>query len=179
MRQPVNFIPWRQQKRRRCLRFWAATFTVTALVITLCGLLWRAQAANDFNRARIWQQSDNAVLAGLVAGEKPQRLRLAQWKLAQARLLRRQATQAWRQTLLALAAELGQKAWLTQLRWRQNQLELSGLARSLNALSELEQRLQKIAGFHLQPMGATMRDAQGRWQFSWQLNREQGDVIQP
>ncbi|WP_342323262.1 PilN domain-containing protein [Kosakonia sp. BYX6] len=172
MQPLVNFIPWRRQKQRRCLRFWAAMFIATALAITLCAALWRARLAEDVQSAVFWRQSDDAVLNGLIAGEKPLRSRLEQWQQAQARLLRRESTQAWRQTLLTLAAALPQKAWLTQLRWRQNQLELSGLARSVNALSELEQRLQKTVGFRLQPMGAMARDAEGRWQFNYQLNRE-------
>ena len=29
----TNFLPWRQQRRARCLRFWGATFVCTALLM--------------------------------------------------------------------------------------------------------------------------------------------------
>ena len=178
MRPLVNFMPWRRQKRRRCIRFWLFVSLSTTLAITLGGLLWRASAADELRSARLWQQSNSAVLEGLIASEQPVRLRLEQWQQAQARIQRREWTQAWQQTLLNLAQDLPLNAWLTQLSWRQNRLELSGVARSTGALSELEQRLQKSERFHLQPMGATTRDAEGHWQFHYQLTREQNDVVQ-
>jgi len=176
MQPVVNFLPWRRQQRLRCIRLWGAVFIATALVIVLGGTLWRALAAVDLRQARLWQQSDAALLAGLHAAEQPLQLRHQRWQQEQAQRLRRQRTQAWRQTLLTLAENLPPNAWLTALRWQQNQLEIAGLAGSFHALSELEQGLQKTTGFQLQPAGTVERDAQGRWQFHYQLNRERDDA---
>lgn len=176
MQPAVNFLPWRRQQRLRCIRLWGAVFIATALVIVLGGTLWRASAAVDLRQAMLWQQSDAALLAGLHAAEQPLQLRRQRWQQEQAQRLRRQRTQAWRQTLLTFAENLPPNAWLTALRWQQNQLEIAGLAGSFHALSELEQGLQKTTGFHLQPAGTVERDAQGRWQFHYQLNRERDDA---
>lgn len=176
MQPVVNFLPWRRQKRLRCIRLWCAVFIATAVVIVPGGALWRASAVAGLRQATLWQQSDAALLAGLHAAEQPLQLRHQRWQQEQAQRLRLQRTEAWRQTLLTLAENLPPNAWLTALRWQQNQLEITGLAGSFNALSELEQRLQKTAGFQLQPAGTVERDAQGRWQFHYQLNRERDDA---
>ncbi|NUL39051.1 PilN domain-containing protein [Kosakonia sacchari] len=176
MQPAVNFLPWRRQQRLRCIRLWGAVFIATALVIVLGGTLWRALAAVDLHQATLWQRSDAALLAGLNAAEQPLQLRRQRWQQEQAQRLRLQRTQAWRQTLLTLAENLPPNAWFTTLRWQQNQLEIAGLAGSFHALSELEQGLQKTTGFQLQPAGTVERDAQGRWQFHYQLNRERDDA---
>ena len=176
MQPAVNFLPWRRQQRLRCIRLWGAVVIATALLIVLGGTLWRALAAVDLRQATLWQQSDAALLAGLHAAEQPLQLRRQRWQQEQAQRLRLQRTQAWRQTLLTLAENLPPNAWFTALRWQQNQLEITGLAGSFNALSELEQGLQKTTGFQLQPAGTVERDAQGRWQFHYQLNRERDDA---
>ncbi|MDZ7323807.1 PilN domain-containing protein [Kosakonia sacchari] len=176
MQPAVNFLPWRRQQRLRCIRLWGAVVIATALLIVLGGTLWRALAAVDLRQATLWQQSDAALLAGLHAAEQPLQRRRQRWQQEQAQRLRLQRTQAWRQTLLTLAENLPPNAWFTALRWQQNQLEITGLAGSFNALSELEQGLQKTTGFQLQPAGTVERDAQGRWQFHYQLNRERDDA---
>ncbi|QNQ22203.1 fimbrial assembly protein [Kosakonia sp. SMBL-WEM22] len=175
MRPLVNFMPWRELQRRRCLRFWVVIAAASLVSLAVGGTLWHAQHAQAGRSGSLWLAADRALLAMLHAQEEPHRLRLQQWRLAQEKARRRQVTTAWRQTLLTLAAALPENAWLTQLQWRQNQLEINGLARAVSALKELEARLQKLAGFHLQPMGSTSRDGQGLWQFTYQLSREQSD----
>ncbi|ANI80936.1 PilN domain-containing protein [Kosakonia oryzae] len=172
----VNFLPWRQYRRRRRVRFWMSVFIASLLLTGGVGLLWRASVAVELHGRALWQQADAALLASLKAGEKPLLARQEAWRREQVRKQRRQDTQAWQPRLLSLAANLPQNAWLTQLRWQQNQLTLSGFARSVRALGVLEQQLRSIAGFQLQPTGAMERDAQGRWQFHYQLNKENKDV---
>ena len=179
MRPAVNFMPWRQLQRRRCLRFWAVTAALSVMSLFLGGTWWHAQRALAGRSDTLWLAADRALLVVLHAQEEPLRLRQQQWQLAQEKARRRQITTAWRQTLLTLAAALPENAWLTQLRWRQNQLEINGLARAVSALSEFEPRLQKLAGFHLQPMESISRDGQGLWQFTYQLSREQIDGAKP
>ncbi len=179
MRPAVNFMPWRQLQRRRCLRFWASIAVASVVSLSLSGALWHTQRVQAGRSGSLWLAADRLLLAALHAQEEPLRLRRQQWQLAQEKAHRRQITAAWRQTLLTLADALPENAWLTQLRWRQNQLEIHGLARAVNALGEFEPRLQKLAGFHLQPMGSASRDGQGLWQFTYQLSREQVDVAKP
>ncbi|WP_039057715.1 PilN domain-containing protein [Enterobacter sp. Bisph1] len=176
MQPVVNFLPWRRRQRRRCLRFWATVFLVTAVTLTVGGTLWRASVAVELRIETLWQQSDASQLARLLAAEQPLQVRYQRWQQSQAKLFRRQRTEAWRQTLTALSENLPAKAWLTALRWQQNRLDVSGLASSFHALRELQQGLQTVKGFHLQPAGAMERDAQGRWQFHFQLNRESDDA---
>ena len=179
MRPAVNFMPWRQLQRRRCLRFWASIAVASVVSLSLSGALWHTQRVQAGRSGSLWLAADRLLLAALHAQEEPLRLRRQQWQLAQEKARLRQITAAWRQTLLTIAAALPENAWLTQLRWRQNQLEIHGLARAVNALGEFEPRLQKLAGFHFQPMGSTSRDGQGLWQFTYQLSREQVDVAKP
>lgn len=175
MQQVVNFLPWRRDLRRRSARRWAAIWLITALAVAALGVACQWRAAPAFYHAALWQHSDETIAAALAAAEKPLQLRHQQWQQAQARLLRRQNTGAWRETLLALAESLPAQAWLTELRWQQNRLELSGLAGTFGALSALERQLQTMAGFRVQP-GATARDAQGRWRFHYLLTRESDDA---
>lgn len=172
----VNFLPWRQYRRRRSVRFWASVFIASILLTSGVGLLWRASVAIDLYGRVLWQEADAVLLSSLAAAKKPLLARQEAWRKEQIRWQRRQDTLAWQPRLLSLAANLPQNAWLTQLRWQQNQLTLSGLASSVRALAVLEQQLRGIAGFQLQQTGAMERDAQGRWQFHYQLKEVNNDA---
>ena len=140
------------------------------------GRIWKVQHKQARKLAMpALNRRDLPSLLRVMATSPNAHVKQTAWRLAQEKARRRQVTTAWRQTLLTLAAALPENAWLTQLQWRQNQLEINGLARAVSALKELEARLQKLAGFHLQPMGSTSRDGQGLWQFTYQLSREQSD----
>lgn len=92
----------------------------------------------------------------------------------QARLQRqaqRELTQAWQSILTDLANLLPEQAWLTSLNYQQETLELEGLARTFDALLTLETSLRHYVSFPLNRTGATRQDAQGRWQFHYQLTR--------
>lgn len=171
----VNFLPWRQYRRQRNVRHWAIVFIVSVLLTGGTGLFWRALAAVELAWRGVWQQADAALLASLANGEKTLLARQEAWRKAQLRKQQRQTTQAWQPRLLSLAENLPQNAWLTQIRWQQNQLTLTGLASTAHALAALEEQLRNIAGFQLQHTGAMDRDAQGRWQFHYQLNKESVD----
>ena len=77
--------------------------------------------------------------------------------------------------LEALAALLPEHAWLTTISWQQGTLEIKGLTTSITALNALETSLRQDASFHLNQRGATQQDAQGRWQFEYQLTRKVSD----
>ncbi len=174
----VNFLPWRRYRRRRCVRLWAGIFIVSVLLMVISGSFWHALLAADLRRSTLWQQADAALLASLTAGEETLKARQEVWRKEQARRQRRQDTQDWQQRLLSLATDLPQNAWLTQLRWQQNQLTLSGVASSAGTLSALEQQLRRLAGFQLQQTSAMEKDTQGRWQFHYQLNKENAGASQ-
>ncbi len=73
--------------------------------------------------------------------------------------------------LTDLANLLPEQAWLTSLNYQQETLELEGLARTFDALLTLETSLRHYVSFPLNRTGATRQDAQGRWQFHYQLTR--------
>ncbi len=87
----------------------------------------------------------------------------------------RQFTRDWQSALEALAALLPEHAWLTTISWQQGTLEIKGLTTSITALNALETSLRQDASFHLNQRGATQQDAQGRWQFEYQLTRKVSD----
>ncbi len=83
---------------------------------------------------------------------------------------------AWRDNEQWLwAALLPEHAWLTTISWQQGTLEIKGLTTSITALNALETSLRQDASFHLNQRGATQQDAQGRWQFEYQLTRKVSD----
>ena len=103
---------------------------------------------------------------------------LEQQQLREQRLQRqrqRQFTRDWQSALEALAALLPEHAWLTTISWQQGTLEIKGLTTSITALNALETSLRQDASFHLNQRGATQQDAQGRWQFEYQLTRKVSD----
>ncbi len=86
----------------------------------------------------------------------------------------RQFTRDWQSALEALAALLPEHAWLTTISWQQGTLEIKGLTTSITALNALETSLRQDASF-ISISGATQQDAQGRWQFEYQLTRKVSD----
>lgn len=86
----------------------------------------------------------------------------------------RQFTRDWQSALEALAALLPEHAWLTTISWQQGTLEIKGLTTSITALNALETSLRQML-LSSQSAGATQQDAQGRWQFEYQLTRKVSD----
>lgn len=86
----------------------------------------------------------------------------------------RQFTRDWQSALEALAALLPEHAWLTTISWQQGTLEIKGLTTSITALNALETSPARML-FSSQSAGATQQDAQGRWQFEYQLTRKVSD----
>lgn len=86
----------------------------------------------------------------------------------------RQFTRDWQSALEALAALLPEHAWLTTISWQQGTLEIKGLTTSIAALNALETSPARML-LSSQSAGATQQDAQGRWQFEYQLTRKVSD----
>lgn len=173
----INLMPWRERRQQARRRFRAGFFVFMGI-----GLLLLIMAVHMFLRlerqaARLWLQSEIGVTEGLSAREPHFRLLHKQWAQRQARMQRQQLTRDWQSRLATLAQRMPDSAWLTSLHFRQGQLELAGLTYSFSALAELEQTLKILPGFRLRQTGATERDAQGRWQFRYQLDKDAGDAL--
>lgn len=90
------------------------------------------------------------------------------------RQLQRQFTRDWQSALEALAALLPEHAWLTTISWQQGTLEIKA--------DNKHYRVKRAGNvtppgciFSSQSAGATQQDAQGRWQFEYQLTRKVSD----
>lgn len=173
----ANLLPWRQQQKRHCLRFWGGLF-IGSLLLTL--LLWTALRANSSLQTHAYAQrqaSDLALRQALEQRQKQWAARVVQRQQRQRWARQKASTEAWQAELIALAHALPEQAWLAQLRFQQSTLSLHGYAATLPALAALETALRQLPGFRPGTPGEMRQDAQGRWEFSWTLTRkEQADA---
>lgn len=167
--QMVNLLPWRARRQRRCLRFWLTAFSLTLLLIVLLAALLRVRMSQESQRLRLMQQAGITLQAGLAQRQTHLLARQAERQAEQQRGQRLQATREWRHTLIRLANALPEQAWLTELRYQQGTLALTGYALSFMALNQLEAALSTLPGLRPGKPGAASRDAQGRWQFGYAL----------
>lgn len=179
MEQMINLLPWRQQRQQACRRFWGQLLAFGAGTGVLVIVIFHVMAAQDRQVATLWQQSNAQMLSALAAKQPHFQALHQHWQKQQARAQRQQNTRDWQQRLVELAQKMPESAWLTQMQFQQGLLSVSGLARTFQSLSTLEQALETMDGFRLHQTGATERDAQGRWQFHYQLKKEDEHVAQP
>lgn len=169
VRHQVNFLPWRERRQQRCLRFWALIFLSTFFVITFVWLLTRMTLENTHHIADLHSMANRELGQALAQREKPLRLALQQAGARQQWQARRAMTQAWQPRLQAIATHFPGQAWLTELSWQNNVLTLNGYASAFPALATLNDALRELPGLKPAKVGKTERDAQGRWQFTLQL----------
>lgn len=165
----VNFLPWRQQQRRACLRFWCGVFSVSTVLVLLVTLAWNIILRADKQVDTVLRQAEQQ-LAQALAAMKPRleaRQRQAQQAAQQDKL--RQQTRRWQSALENLASGLPEQVWLTQMDYQQSALELTGKALTFTALSTLETALRNSPVFEINHTGATRQDTQGYWQFQYRL----------
>ncbi len=127
-----------------------------------------------FGRRRINElllTAENGRTTALAANIPQLQQRQRQQQARLQRQAQRELTQARQSILIDLANLLPEQAWLTSLNYQQETLELEGLARTFDALLTLETSLRHYVSFPLNRTGATRQDAQGRWQFHYQLTR--------
>ena len=175
MNPPINFLPWRQQRRTAFLRFWLLMFVAPLLLAVGITLILRLTSSAEARVDAVLLQGEQQLARSLQI-TKPRLLERQQ--IREQRLQRqhqRQFTRDWQSALEALAALLPEHAWLTTISWQQGTLEIKGLTTSIIALNALETSLRQDASFHLNQRGATQQDAQGRWQFEYQLTRKVSD----
>jgi len=169
MNPPINFLPWRQQRRTAFLRFWLLMFVAPLLLTVGITLILRLTSNAEARVDAVLLQAEQQLAHSLQI-TKPRLLERQQ--IREQRLQRqrqRQFTRDWQSALEALAALLPEHAW------QQGTLEIKGLTTSITALNALETSLRQDASFHLNQRGATQQDAQGRWQFEYLLTRKVSD----
>ncbi|MTH47724.1 PilN domain-containing protein [Intestinirhabdus alba] len=176
MNGPVNLLPWREARRTACLRRWSVRFVGALLAvfgISSCYYL-KAETARRIGDAQY--VAETRCTAALQAARLRLQARRLLWLEAERRARLRDETRRWQPALQGLAALLPERAWLTQIAFQQGALSLTGLALNLAALAELEQSLDRQSAFLLSRTGAVQQDAQGRWQFFYQLTRADDDA---
>jgi pilus assembly protein HofN len=160
----TNFLPWRRQRRVRCLRFWGVLFVATWLLI-LMGVFSLRMNPLVMTRALHIQlagmQSVQQVLVSRTGSgtETPTPAPAPQRR-------------AWQPLLESFAGMMPSQVWLTELRYQPPTLMLTGYAATLPALSALRDGLGKMAGFTPGPTGELQQDDLGRWMFTFHLRSE-------
>ncbi|MCF8583442.1 PilN domain-containing protein [Enterobacter asburiae] len=160
----MNFQPWRQQRRARCLRFWGAMCVGTVLLMFAVIFCLRI---NPVMRLHALQTELTGMQTVQHALASRQKLASQAQKPAQTRQQR-----AWQPVLESLSRATPSQVWLTELRYQPPALMLSGYAITLPALSALRDALGQIAGFTPGTAGELRQDSQGRWMFTLHLKSE-------
>lgn len=96
MHPPVNFLPWRQQRRNACLRMWGGLFGASAaivLALTLIGYLARA-TSGQANGVLLQAEQQLATALTTVKPRLEARQRQAQQVIQRDRLRAPNATTA-------------------------------------------------------------------------------------
>ncbi len=168
----VNFLPWRETRRRQRLQM-AGLLILGLLLILLAALLTsrlNQRVSHSLETAKT--SAEEQLYTAFQPRERAMRQRLQQQEQRRLRALRREKTAAWQSRLQAIAALMPEHAWLTQLEYRQNTLVLSGLTLHLNGLAELEKAPGSVAGLRPPKAGETHRDGEGRWLFHFSMAGE-------
>lgn len=167
----INLLPWRQTRRRACLRFWSVLFGASLLLSS--GVLLRYYSVLSVeNQVELLLADAEKTRAEALMALKPRvQLRQQRWQQVQARNKQREQTRSWQRVLQRLAELLPEQAWLTKITWQQETLELTGNTLSFAALKALEAQLRQLPLFKLGSPGKTQQDVQGRWQFHYRLMR--------
>ncbi|HAS1950795.1 MAG: PilN domain-containing protein [Enterobacter asburiae] len=160
----MNFLPWRQQRRARCLRFWGAMCVGTVLLMFAVIFCLRI---NPLMRLHALQTELTGMQTVQHALASRQKLASQAQKPAQTRQQR-----AWQPVLESLSRATPSQVWLTELRYQPPALMLTGYAITLPALSALRDALGQIAGFTPGTAGELRQDSQGRWMFTLHLKSE-------
>ena len=171
----INLLPWRQARRYACLRFWGILFSAS-LLLSIGVLLRYYSVLSVENQVELLLADAEKTRAEALMALKPRvQLRQQRWQQVQARNKQREQTRSWQRVLQGLAELLPEQAWLTKMTWQQDTLELTGNTLNFAALKALEAQLRQLPLFMLNSPGETQQDAQGRWQFEYQLTRKVSD----
>ena len=160
----TNFLPWRQQRRARCLRFWGGMFISTSLLILMIVFSLRMNHQVTLRALQAQLAGTQSVQRGLVSRQRPTAEVQNPAGTPQHR--------AWQPVLESLSEAMPAQVWLTELRYQPPALMLIGYATPLQALSALRNGLEHIDGFTPGSEGELRQDSQGRWMFTFHLRSE-------
>lgn len=160
----TNLLPWRQQRRARCLRFWGGAFVGTSLLVLVAAFSMRMNHLITLRALQTQLAGTQSVQRGLVSRQRS----TAEAQNPAGTPPRR----AWQPVLESLAGAMPAQVWLTELRYQPPALILSGYATTLQALSALRNGLEHIDGFTPGSEGELRQDSQGRWMFTLHLKSE-------
>lgn len=176
MTMAVNFLPWREARRRQRLRVTLLYAAGLLLILLTVAQVHRAERHAVEALAAVRAAAESQLSSALRQRENSMLERQQQVQRQRLRQQRRALTEAWQPRLRAIAAQLPEQAWLTRLEYQRDTLMLSGLALNLNAVAGLEKALNAVAGFKPARAGETRRGEQGRWQFRFSLSGEHADA---
>lgn len=160
----MNFLPWRQQRRARCLHFWGGMCVGAVLLMFAIIFCLRINPLMRLHALQTELTGTQTVQHALASRQK-----LASQAQKPAQTLQRRA---WQPVLESLSRATPSQVWLTELRYQPPALTLSGYAITLSALSVLRDALGQIAGFTPGTAGELRQDSQGRWMFTLHLKSE-------
>ena len=160
----MNFLPWRQQRRARCLRLWGGMCVGTMLLMFAIIFCLRINPLMRLHALQTELTGTQTVQHALASRQK-----LASQAQKPAQTLQQRA---WQPVLESLSRATPSQVWLTELRYQPPALTLSGYAITLPALSVLRDALGQIAGFTPGTAGELRQDSQGRWMFTLHLKSE-------
>lgn len=141
----INLLPWRQTRRRACLRFWSVLFGAS-LLLSIGVLLRYYSVLSVENQVELLLADAEKTRAEALMALKPRvQQRQQRWQQVQARNKQREQTRSWQRVLQGLAELLPEQAWLTKITWQQETLELTGNTLSFAALKALEAQLRQAA----------------------------------
>lgn len=160
----MNFLPWRQQRRARCLHFWGGMCVGTVLLMFAIIFCLRINPLMRLHTLQTELTGTQTVQHALASRQK-----LASQAQKPAQTLQRRA---WQPVLESLSRATPSQVWLTELRYQPPALMLTGYALTLPALSALRDALGQIAGFTPGTAGELHQDSQGRWMFTLHLKSE-------
>ena len=111
----INLLPWRQTRRRACLRFWSVLFGASLLLSS--GVLLRYYSVLSVeNQVELLLADAEKTRAEALMALKPRvQLRQQRWQQVQARNKQREQTRSWQRVLQRLAELLPERAWLTKI----------------------------------------------------------------
>ncbi|EAM9236667.1 pilus assembly protein PilN [Salmonella enterica] len=171
MAHSVNLLPWRRQHYVARLRLWCVIWGASLLLIASFATIARSVFLQEVRINELLLAAENGRTTALAANMPRLQQRQRQQQARLQHQAQRELTQGWQSILTDLANLLPDQAWLTSLNYQQETLELEGLARTFGDLLTLETSLRHYANFPLNRTGATRQNAQGRWQFQYQLTR--------
>ncbi len=119
----INLLPWRQTRRRACLRFWSVLFGASLLLSS--GVLLRYYSVLSVeNQVELLLADAEKTRAEALMALKPRvQLRQQRWQQVQARNKQREQTRSWQRVLQRLSELLPEQAWLTKITWQQETLD--------------------------------------------------------